>query len=127
MMKKNKYKSIEQYLQLPWTYTIQKFQEETEIYFVVCVNELPGVCTDAPTIQEAMVEIQDAMVGAFKMYMKHGEEIPEPIDEENYKGKISYRTTSKRHFVLAKEAQRRGLSLSEAIDYCVDNAFNKNR
>jgi len=127
MTKKTNYKTIEQYLQLPWTYTIQKAHEGEETYFVVCVNELPGVCTDAPTIQEAMEEIQDAMIGAFKMYMKHGEEIPEPIDEENYKGKISYRTSSKRHFILAQEAQKRGLSLSEAIDQCIDAALNKNR
>ena len=51
------------------------------------------------------------------------EEIPEPVDETKYKGNISYRTTGKRHYLIAKEAQKRGLSLSEAIDNCIDTSL----
>src|SRR5688572_17205034 len=104
MALKNK-KDINYYLALPWSYTIETGRDENDQHiYIISVNELPGVCTDAPTIQEAMELIKDAMKGAFKLYMKQGEEIPEPIDEEQFKGNIAYRTSSKRHYLLAKEA-----------------------
>jgi len=71
------------------------------------VNELPGVCTDAESIEEGMKAIKEPMKAAIKLYMSNGEEIPEPIKEEDYPGKIAYRTSSRRHCKLAKEARRR--------------------
>jgi predicted HicB family RNase H-like nuclease len=60
--------------------------------------------------------------------MENGEDIPEPVKEKNFKGNISYRTTSKRHYLISKEAQKRELSLSQLIDNLVDGAFaNKSR
>lgn len=46
--------------------------------FVFSVNELPGICPDAPTLEKARVLIKDAMIGAFRLYTKLGEEVPEP-------------------------------------------------
>ena len=69
------------YLNLHWTYTIEQgADEKNKKIYIVRVNELPGVVTDAPNIQEAMERIKDAMLGAFRLYKKHGEEIPEPIN-----------------------------------------------
>lgn len=65
-------KEIEQYLALPWTYTI----ESEEGYFIISVNELPGVCTDADTIEIGMKEIKDAMSAAIELYIEQGEEVP---------------------------------------------------
>jgi antitoxin HicB len=119
MVMKNK--NLNYYLSLPWTYTIETTQDENgNSLYIVSVNELPGVQTDASSIQEAMELIQDAMKGAFKLYMKHGEEIPEPISEDDYKGNIAYRTTSRRHYILAREARKRNQSLSKIIDECID-------
>lgn len=71
------YKRLEYYLNLPWTYTIETdFDENNKHIFIVKVNELPGVCTDASSIHEAMELIKEAMVGVFRLYMKHGEQIP---------------------------------------------------
>lgn len=77
-MKKNNKKDIKYCLNLPWTYTVEQTHDNGEFLYVVCVNELPGICTDAPTVAEAMELIKEAMVGAFELYMQHGEEIPEP-------------------------------------------------
>ncbi len=87
---------------------------------------MPGVCTDALSIDEGMQLIKDAMIGAFKLYMKHGEEIPEPINENLFKGNIAYRTTSKRHFLIAREAQKRKMSLSKALDEIIDKSLGRN-
>lgn len=79
---KNK-KDLKQYLNLPWTYTIETdVDEEGNKLFIVSVNELPGVKTDSSSLEEAMILIQDAMLGAFKLYLKQGEEIPEPINKK---------------------------------------------
>lgn len=117
--KKRRYKKIDYYLDLPWNYSVSTEYENGKKVYVVCVNELPGICSDGDTFEEAMA-------GAFKMYMHHNEEIPEPIDESRYKGNIAYRTTSQRHFRIAKEAQRRGHSLSQTLDECIDKALGKN-
>lgn len=116
-------KNINYYLNLPWSYTIETTHENGAHLFIVHVNELPGICTDAPTIEEAMTLIKDAMKGAFALYLKHGEEIPEPIDQEKFKGNIAYRTTSKRHYSIARLAQLRNTSLSDIIDECIDKSL----
>jgi len=121
---KNK-KTIEYYLNLPWTYTIKTAKEEEKVIYILCVNELSGICTDAETINEAMELIKDAMKGLFELYLENGEEIPEPIDQEKYKGNIAYRTTSRRHYKVAREAQRKNASLSKVIDECIDNSLGK--
>jgi hypothetical protein len=87
---------------------------------------LPSICTDAPTIEEALELIKEPMTAAFELYMKHKEEIPEPIDENKFKGNIAYRTTGRRHYLLMKEAQRRRESLSELIDELIDTALLQN-
>ena len=120
MATNKKYKSISYYLDLPWTYTITTEIENHKKHYVVHVNELPGICSDGTTFQEAMQEVTEAIKAVIMLYIKNKEEIPEPISEEKFKGKISYRTTSSRHYFIAKEAQKRGLSLSETIDYFID-------
>jgi predicted RNase H-like HicB family nuclease len=124
---KNK-KNIAYYLDLPWTYTIEigKDDKGGKIY-IVEVNELPGICTDAPTFDEAMVLIKEAITSAVRLYMKLGEDVPEPINEETFKGNIAYRTSTKRHYLLAKEALKKKLSLSKLIDEYIDSALTRSK
>lgn len=121
MVTKKQYKKLSYYLALPWTYTVEQSKDENnnKIY-IVRVNELPGICTDAPSVDEAMKLIQEPIAAAIEFYMENNQEIPEPISEEDFKGNISYRTTSRRHYLISKEAQRRDLSLSQMIDNLVD-------
>lgn len=123
-----KYKSIEYYLNLPWTYTIEKDKDlEGNPIYILYVNELPGICTDASTFEEAMELIKEPMIAAFEAYMEYNKEIPEPVNEDEYKGNIAYRTSSRRHYLLMKEAQRRRESLSELIDELVDQSLTESR
>lgn len=108
-------------MNLPWTYTVETAQEKEGLIYIIRVNELPGVATDAPTLEEAMRLIRDAMYNLFQMYIEDGEEIPEPDHIRRYKGKITYRTTQERHYLLVREAAKRDLSLNQVIDSLVDN------
>ncbi|HLB93627.1 MAG TPA: type II toxin-antitoxin system HicB family antitoxin [Candidatus Babeliales bacterium] len=121
----NKIKDINYYLNLPWTYTIETTKETGELLYIVHVNELPGIATDAPSLETAMSLIKEAMTGALELYLKQGDVIPEPIDPEEFKGNIAYRTSSSRHYKLFKEAQKRNQSLSQFIDQCIDLALRK--
>jgi antitoxin HicB len=126
--KKTIKKDLNYYLNLPWTYTVETAYDKGEKYYILRVNELPGACTDAPTLEEAMELIKEVITAFVEMYMEDGEEIPEPIDEEAYQGNIAYRTTARRHFVIAREAKKLNRSLSQVIDEYIDQAIsNKNK
>ena len=124
-MKKSNKKIIDHYLNLPWSYTVETAKEDGKTLYIVCVNELQGVCTDASTIDAAMELIKEAMVATFELYLENNEEIPVPIDEEEYKGNIAYRTSSRRHHRIAREAQMRKASLSSIIDECIDQTLKR--
>jgi antitoxin HicB len=125
MVTKRQYKKINEYLDLPWTYTVEPAKDENnEKIYIVRVNELPGICTDAPSLDEAMELIKEPMVAAIEFYMENNEEVPEPISEEDFKGNIAYRTSSRRHFLISKEAQRRDQSLSQVLDSLVDSMLS---
>ncbi|MCB1135496.1 MAG: type II toxin-antitoxin system HicB family antitoxin [Chlamydiia bacterium] len=111
---------IEYYMNVGWSYTIEQESSKGGKYYVISVNELPGVSTDAETIEEGMEEIKDAMVAAILLYLKNGEAVPVPVTKEEFRGNISYRTTPERHFKIARLAQRKHLSMSRLLDNLVD-------
>lgn len=116
-------KDLPYYLNLPWTFTIE--QEPDEEYgklFIVRVNELPGVVSDGATIEEAIHSVMEALKLSLRMSLEEGEVIPEPFHMEQCKGNIAYRTSSERHYFIAKEAKKRNLSLSQVIDSFIDTA-----
>ena len=121
--KRTKTKDLNYYMRLKWTYTIEQDSHDGKDFFIIRVNELLGVCTDAETVEEGMRAIREPMKAAIKLYLKNGEEVPEPIREENYPGKIAYRTTSRRHCQRTREAHRRKKSLSKLIDELVDQSL----
>lgn len=113
-------KNLEYYLGLNWTYTIEQSKHKGKKFFIIRVNEIPGVCTDAKTVEEGMKNIQEALSGIIELYLEQGDPIPEPINKEEFKGNISYRTTSERHYYLVKLAQQRHMSMNKALDMVVD-------
>ena len=49
-----KKKNLSYYLNLNWSYTIEQETHNRKTYYIIRVNELPGVCTDAETIEEGV-------------------------------------------------------------------------
>lgn len=113
-------KDLKYYLGLNWSYTIEQSTLKGKKFFIIRVNELPGVCTDAKTVEEGMKDIQDAIAAAIELYLEQGDPVPEPIKKEEFKGNIAYRTTSERHYFLAKLAQQRHISMNKALDMLFD-------
>ncbi len=44
-----------------------------------------------------------------------------------FKGNIAYRTTPERHYRIAREAEKRNLSLSQFIDGSIDSDLRKRK
>ncbi len=120
-------KDLSYYLNLKWSYTVEVDEHKGEDFFIVRVNELPGVCTDGKTIEEAMQNIKDAIAATIELYLEQGEIVPEPIQKEKFKGNIAYRTTQERHYNLAKIAQEKHVSMNKALDMIVDEGFKQIR
>lgn len=79
-------KSKQYYLSLPWTYTIETVFDKGHCFYIIRVNELPGVCTDDKTINKAMKNIQEAILCAVDVYKDKGESFPEPVTLQAYQG-----------------------------------------
>jgi predicted RNase H-like HicB family nuclease len=118
-------KDVKYYMSLNWSYTIEQETHKGKRYYIIRVNELPGVCTDAESIEEGMREIKDAIEGAVRLYLKNKEIIPEPIKKEQFKGQIAYRTTSERHYYVAKAAKAMHKSISKTIDELIDAGLDR--
>lgn len=113
-------KTIQYYLSLDWTYTIESETDGNHKYFIIRVNELPGICTDAETVAEGMELIKECIEGCAESYLESGEEMPEPIKKDKFKGNISYRTTKERHYSVARVAKRLKKSTNKTIDMLID-------
>ena len=123
-MKKTKdNKGLDYYLSLPWTYTIETEIHEDPSYYIIRVNELPGICTDSESLDEGMKEIKSLIACAIEIYHEKGESVPEPVDRDRFKGKILYRTDNQRHYLIAKTAQRMHKSISKTLDTLIDKGL----
>lgn len=118
-------KSLNYYLGLNWSYTIEQESHEGEKFYIISVNELPGVRTDATSIEEGMREIKDSIVASLELYLEQGDPIPEPLKKEKYRGNIAYRTTQERHYSLAKLAKNKHISMNKALDMVFDAGIQK--
>lgn len=125
MATKDLKKEIEKYLALRWTYTVEWWDDHGG-YYVVRVNELPGICTDGKTIEEAFEDIQEPMRLYFKSCLENGDPIPVPLEREQFKGQFSVRTSPLKHYKLAcaSKTMKKSINqlLNEAIDQVLDQA-----
>lgn len=78
-----KYKDVKYYLDLEWTYTIETHKTKGKKYFVIRVNELPGICTDAETIAEGIKAIREPIQAAIEIYIQKGEPVPVPLTHKS--------------------------------------------
>lgn len=114
-------KDLNYYLNLNWTYRIEWSDEDN--CYIISIAELSGCSTDGETIEQAIFMIKDALKSHISCMLEHSDEIPEPPKQEEYKGKISYRTSPKRHYKIAKRAAIENKSISKLIDDLIDKGL----
>lgn len=69
--------------------------------------------TEGDTLPETAEMIQDAMAGWLTVALEHGDPIPAPRPIDDYSGKVFVRTSKQLHRMIADEAARQGVSMSQ--------------
>ena len=82
------YKNIKYYVNLPWTYTVEMETHEGSSYYIIRVNELPGICTDSESLDEGMREIKKLIVCAIEIYKEKKKLFLSQLTEINIKEKF---------------------------------------
>lgn len=104
--------SLDYYLRLP--YTIQVVPTEDNRY-LASVKELPGCFVWADRPEELWPLIEGAKRAWIETALEHDDEVPEPLKEENFSGKILARVPKSLHRNLVREAEREGVSLNQYV------------
>lgn len=111
-------KNLEYYLNLPYSYIVE-WSDDDDCYLGSIV-ELEKNMTCADTPEEVITNLKDALKAYIITSLANNMEIPEPLKLADYKGNITYRTTSSKHYRLAKTAKIKGVSINALIDEAVD-------
>lgn len=116
-------KDLDYYLGLNWTYRFEWSDEDNG--YVASIAELNGCMSFGETLEEAASMIKDALVSYISCSLEYNDDIPEPIKPVDFKGKIQYRTTSDRHYRIAKRAKSLGISINALIDNAVEEKLKE--
>lgn len=110
-------KSLDYYMDLPYTFLIRLISDESGSYYYGQVLELDGCQSHGDTFEEVSKNLREAMKGWLSVKLEHGDHIPEPVNDDNYSGKFIVRVPKSLHKRLAIEAQKEGVSLNQYLVY----------
>lgn len=113
-----KIKNADFYMSLPYEKTIKKLKEDDGGGYMAAVPLLGEMTVNAwgKTEAEALSELNDVMRESFERWIKDGEEIPEPKDDEKiYSGKFALRMSPYLHRLVSMFADEQGVSLNQLI------------
>jgi antitoxin HicB len=117
------YRTIEEYLRLPYTIQIaHDVGEDYDVWFARVV-ELPGCVTEVDTLEELGPMIEDAMRAWISSAIEDGQPIPEPRPTEDYSGKLMVRLPKSLHRELAETAEREAISLNSCLTLTLERGL----
>lgn len=109
--------SINEYLEQPYNYIIQKIKDESGEYYYAHVLELDGCQSDGDTFDEAYNNLREAMRGYIEAKLDNGFDVPLPHAPDDYSGRFVVRVPKSLHQSLSIEAAREGVSLNQYALY----------
>jgi len=104
--------SLEYYLKLQYPITIYP---DIEGGYVAQIKDLPGCLTQGETIEETMININEARELWIETAYEAGDNIPLPSTDDSYSGKLMLRMPKSLHRRLSETAEREGVSLNQYI------------
>ena len=110
-------KNLEYYMSLP--YRMEEVPDIEEGGYMASFPELPGCLTCADTMEELIVNAQDAKKAWLEASLADGDIIPEPIvgeDTREYSGQFKIRMPKSLHRSLSLRAKAEGISMNQ---YCI--------
>lgn len=108
-------KGLEDFLSLSYPYTVEETEEEGKKIYILSYPDLPGCWAEGESFEESLRKLEDAKKAWILASLNEGLPIPEPIKEDDFKGKILLRIPPKLHMRLSKNSEKRGTSLNKYI------------
>jgi predicted RNase H-like HicB family nuclease len=117
-------KNLNYYARLPYSFKIE--WSDLDTCYIATVEEIPECQSHGNAPDEALCMIKDALISHISCCLHFGDTIPEPVKIVDYKGKIHFRTTPQKHYMLDKQAKIAGESINAIINTAIDRYFNIN-
>ena len=114
-------KTVEYYMSLP--YRIELLPDTVEGGYAVSCPELPGCLSCGDSVEEAMINIEEAKHLWIEDALADGKVVPEPENIEDYSGQFKLRIPKSLHKQLVEQSKREGVSMNQ---YCVYLLSNNN-
>ena len=109
-------KDLNYYMSLPYE---EKIIPSPEGGFVGTVPDLPGCITQAETKVELLDMIEDAKKCWLQAALDIGEQIDEPVQDEQFSGRFNLRIPKSLHRKLSESARADGVSLNQMAMYLI--------
>lgn len=113
----NKKYTVQDYMNMPYTYIVQPVNDESGNYFYGRILELDGCQSSADTAEEVYKNLREAMEGYIETKIVNNIAIPLPTSAEDFSGKFVVRLPKTLHQRLAIEAEKEGVSLNQYALY----------
>ena len=104
--------SLEYYLNLQYPVTLYP---DPEGGYVAEIKDLPGCLTQGETLEETMININEARELCIETAYEAGDNIPLPTTDDSYSGKLMLRIPKSLHRRLAEIAKTEGVSLNQYL------------
>ena len=110
-------RNVEDFMDLPYNYIIQRVKDESGEYFYARILELEGCQTTGDTFDEVYENLKDAMREWIETKIENGYDVPLPVGNEKFSGKFIVRIPKSLHYKLSIEAEQEGVSLNQYALY----------
>ena len=114
-MKEKVKMNLDYYDNLPYTITLERWDEPDKTYWVARVLELPHCLTDGYSPEDALAEIKEVKREWLETNICLGNEIPEPMLRQ-YSGQLRLRIQPSLHRALATRAKIEEVSLNKYMN-----------
>lgn len=109
-------KDLNYYLNLNYEIKIRKLTEDEGGGWFAEIPMLPGCMSDGETVEEAIINVNDAKKGWIETSLELGRPIPEP-GSDDYSGQLRIRMPKSLHKALSEKAKDENISLNQLIVY----------
>src|SRR5699024_8355461 len=102
---------LEKYLNRPYNIIIKPVTDEAGNYYAARVLEFDGCIATVETKEEAHNNIYEVLEGFIEVMIEEGEEVPEPIGDDDFSGNLGMRMPKSINKKLSQAAKIEGVTL----------------
>jgi antitoxin HicB len=114
--------AVEKIIGQPYVRELVKNEDGTWFARIV---EFPGCMTEGDTSEEALANLEEAMIGWVEVRLEDGDSIPSPVTVEDYSGKFMVRVAKSLHRDIARRADLEGVSLNAFVSTQLARAVDR--